>query len=180
MNVVGASCKRPDILREKQATRVIELIYNEELSSGRSLNQETNLTRACDTCWGSHYYTLISLIDMFSSVVDVFDMISKDGINAEQRGEANVLLDLLQPFEFVFNLHLMSSILGITNELSQELQRKDQDIVNAMTLVQVSKQRLQMMRESHWSCFLNDVTSFCEKHEIVVPHIVTPQKPGVR
>ena len=77
---------------------------------------------------------------MFSSVVDVLAMVSEDGINAEQRGEKNVLLDLLQSFEFVFNLHLMRSILGITNELSQALQRKDQDIVNAMTLVQVSKQ----------------------------------------
>ena len=76
---------------------------------------------------------------MFSSVVDVLDMVSEDGINVEQRGEANVLLDLLQSFEFVFNLHLMKSILGITNELSQALQRKDQDIVNAMTFVQVSK-----------------------------------------
>ena len=111
INVMGASCKRRDILREKQETRVIELIDNEELSSGRGLNQETNLTRACDTRWGSHYYSLISLIDMFSSVVDVLDMVSKDGINAEQRGEANVLLDLIQSFEFVFNLHLMRSIL---------------------------------------------------------------------
>ena len=85
---------------------------------------------------------------MFSSVVDVHDMVTEDGINAEHRGEANVLLDLLQSFEFVFNLHLVRSILGITNELSQALQRKDQDIVNALTLVQVSKQRLQMMRES--------------------------------
>ena len=71
---------------------------------------------------------------MFLSVVDVLDMVSKDGINVEQREEANVLLDLLQSFEFVFNLHLMRSILGITNELFQALQRKDQDIVNAMTL----------------------------------------------
>ena len=47
--VVGASCKRRDILWEKQVTIVIELIDNEELSSGRGLNQETNLTRACDT-----------------------------------------------------------------------------------------------------------------------------------
>ena len=65
----------------------------------------------------------------------------------------------------------MRSILGISNELSQALQRKDQDIVNTMTLVQESKQRLQMMRESGWSCFLDDVTSFCEKHEIVVPQM---------
>ena len=108
---------------------------------------------------------------MFSSVVDVLDMVLEDGINSEQRGEANVLLDLLQSFEFVFILHLMRSILGITNELSRALQRKDQDIVNVITLVQVSKERLQMMRESGWSCFLDDVTSFCEKHEIVVPQM---------
>jgi hypothetical protein len=37
--------------------------------------------------------------------------------------------------------------LGITNELSQALQRKDQNILNAMKLVEVSKQRLQAMRE---------------------------------
>ena len=140
VNVVGASCKQRDVLREKQVTRVIELIDNEELSSGRGLNQDTNLTRAYDTHWGSHYYYLIILIDMFSSVVDVLDMALEDGINVEQRGETNVLLDLLQSFEFVFNLHLMKSILGITNELSRALQRKDQDIVNAMTFVQASKQ----------------------------------------
>ena len=63
-------------------TRVIELIDNKDLSSGQGLNQETNLTRACDTRWGSHYYSLISLIHMFSSMVDVLDMVSKDGINA--------------------------------------------------------------------------------------------------
>ena len=82
VNVVGASCKRRDILREKQAIRVIQLIDNEELSSERGLNKETNLTHACDTRWGSHYYSLISLIDIFSSMVDVLDMVSEDGINA--------------------------------------------------------------------------------------------------
>ena len=106
VNVVGASCKWRDILKEKQATRVIELIDNEKISSGRGLNQETNLTRACNTRWGSHCYSLINLIDMFSSVADVIDMVLEDSINAEQRGEANVLLDLLQSFEFIFNLNL--------------------------------------------------------------------------
>ena len=81
VNVLGASCKRRDILREKQVTRVIGLIDNEELSSGRGLNQETNLACACDTRWGSHYYSLICLINMISSVVDVLDMVSEDCIN---------------------------------------------------------------------------------------------------
>ena len=65
-----------------------------------------------------------------------------------QNKERRQMFFCIQSFEFVFNLHLVRSILGITNELSQALQRKDQDIVNALTLVQVSKQRLQMMRES--------------------------------
>jgi hypothetical protein len=46
----------------------------------------------------------------------VLDIISEDGTNLEQRGEANVLLDLLQSFEFVFNLYLMRFVLGISNE----------------------------------------------------------------
>jgi hypothetical protein len=41
----------------------------------------------------------------------------------------------------------MKNVLGITNELSQALQQKDQDILNAMKLVEISKLRLQAMRE---------------------------------
>ena len=51
------------------------------------------------------------------------------------------------PFKFAFALHLMKNILGITNELLLALQKKIQDIVNAMTLVKMSKQRLQTMRD---------------------------------
>ena len=42
----------------------------------------------------------------------------------------------------------MRYILGVSNELSQALQRKDQDIVNAMKLVWMSKERLQRMKEN--------------------------------
>nr|KYP43633.1 hypothetical protein KK1_034913 [Cajanus cajan] len=40
-----------------------------------------------------------------------------------------VLLNPMQTFEFVFTLHLMKNILRITHELSQALQRSDQDIL---------------------------------------------------
>lgn len=56
----------------------------------------------------------------------------------------------------------------ITNELSKALKRKEQDIVNAMTLVKISKQRLQIMRDNGWNAFLDEVASFCAKHEIMV------------
>ncbi|XP_027174382.1 uncharacterized protein LOC113773999 [Coffea eugenioides] len=59
--------------------------------------------------------------------------------------------------------------MGITNALSEALQRKDQDIVNAMGLVKVSKQQLQATREDGWDFLLDEVCLFCEKHEIIIP-----------
>ncbi|XP_028091965.1 uncharacterized protein LOC114292255 [Camellia sinensis] len=171
VNVIGASCKRRDIVRKKQAAKAAEALNTGELSSGQCLNQETNLKRAGDTRWGSYYGTLVSLASMFSTVIDVLEMISEDDSNSEQRAEANILLDSIQSFEFVFNLHLMKTILAITSELSQALQKKDQDIVNAMNLVQISKVRLQKMMESGWTSLLDDILPFFEKHEIDVPQI---------
>ena len=84
----------------------------------------------------------MNLILMFSSVIEVLEFVEENGLQSEQRVEARCLLDSVQSFEFAFNLHLMKNILGVTNELSLLLQRKDQDIINAMTQVKVSKQRL--------------------------------------
>jgi hypothetical protein len=53
--------------------------------------------------------------------------------------------------------------LGITNELSQALQRKDQNILNAMKLVEVSKQRLRAMREKGWNSLFEEISLFCAK-----------------
>ncbi|XP_022850561.1 zinc finger MYM-type protein 1-like [Olea europaea var. sylvestris] len=169
VNIVGASSKRCDILREKQEAIISEALINGEISSGRGLNQQSTIARFGDTRWGSHYRTLVSLILMFSPIIDVIEMISIDGSTREQRCDADNLLDSMQSFEFVFNLHLMRTILGISNELSMALQRKDQDIVNAMSLVTVCKQRLQEMRDNEWDSFLDEVISFCQKHNIDVP-----------
>ena len=63
----------------------------------------------------------------------------------------------------------MRTILRITNELSQALRRNDQDTVNAMTLVKVCKQQFQMMRDNGWSSLLDQVSYFCERHNIDIP-----------
>ena len=109
--------------------------------SGQGLNQETNLKYPGDTRWGSYYGTILNLILMFSAVVDVLEIIEEDGLS-DQKVEARSIMRSILSFEFVFALHLMKNILGITNELSIALQKKkkNQDIVNAMDLVKVSKQ----------------------------------------
>ncbi|XP_029150698.1 uncharacterized protein [Arachis hypogaea] len=131
-----------DMLRDSQMTKTIKALQSGEISSGCGLNQEIALKRARDTRWGSHYGTILRLISLFPSVVNVLEYVEEDGNNSEQRAKACHLLNVIQSFEFIFNLHLMKNILGVTNELSQALQKNDQDIVNAIAFVKVSKQRL--------------------------------------
>jgi hypothetical protein len=54
--------------------------------------------------------------------------------------------------------------------LSQSLQKRDQDIVNAMSLVTLAKGRLQQMRSHGWEEFFEEkVKLFCIKHGIDIP-----------
>ncbi|XP_021828767.1 zinc finger MYM-type protein 1-like [Prunus avium] len=71
INVVGASCKRRDALRAQYQEELVKAFENDCLITGRGLNQETSLKRAGNTRWNSHYGTMISIISMFPSMVNV-------------------------------------------------------------------------------------------------------------
>ncbi|XP_070668992.1 uncharacterized protein [Malus domestica] len=170
VNLIGSSCKCRDALREKQQEQIQKALHLGNLETGKGLNQESSLMRPCDTRWNSHYGTIVSIIVMFEAVVEVVEWIKSDR-NQDNLGEATGLFKDIQTFDFVFHLFLMRLILGITNELSQALQKKDQDIVNAMALVEVCKQRLQSLRDDDFGELLHDVEKFCEEHDIVIPNM---------
>ncbi|CAN6586099.1 unnamed protein product [Malus baccata var. baccata] len=165
-----ASCKRRDSLRGQLQEELVIAFENDCLITGRGLNQETSLKRAGDTRWNSHYGTLISIISMFSSVVHVLQMVIDDNPN-DSAAEENKLMRVILTFEFVFHLFLMKVILGLTNDLSQALQRKYQEIVNAMALVKSCKEKLYWMRNNGFDALVDEVSSFCEKHHIDVPNM---------
>ncbi|XP_047267517.1 uncharacterized protein LOC124897938 [Capsicum annuum] len=54
----------------------------------------------------------------------------------------------------------------------------DQDIVNALELLNTTKQEVQRMRDSGWSSLLDDVFSFCNKYEIAIPKMDARYIPG--
>ncbi|CAN1825170.1 Zinc finger MYM-type protein 1 [Linum perenne] len=168
INVVGSSCKRQDSIKEHQAAKVAATLANGELETGRGLNQEMSLKRPCETSWGSHFGTLINLASIFSSVIEVLDDMLQEG-TSETKAVAYDTLLKLQSFSFSFMLNLMIKVLAITNELSIALQRKDQDIVNAIQLVRVAKLRLQGMRDQGWELLFHDAVLFCNKENIHVP-----------
>jgi len=51
----------------------------------------------------------------------------------------------------------MTDVLGITNDLNVSLQKKEQDIANAMILVKVAKRRLQALRDNEWDPLLKKI-----------------------
>ncbi|ESR42138.1 hypothetical protein CICLE_v10013362mg [Citrus x clementina] len=55
VNVVGASCRRRDILRENQLLSIVEALENDNLSSRQGKNQKTTLKRFVNTYWVSYY-----------------------------------------------------------------------------------------------------------------------------
>ncbi|KAM0905713.1 hypothetical protein ACQ4PT_017227 [Festuca glaucescens] len=92
-------------------------------------------------------------------VEDTTSLTLKEGQLKEYHGaEAQAALSVLTSFrlfEFVFMTHLMQEIFGYTDDLSRALQMKEQDIVHAIELVDLTKYHLEGLRsDPGWDDFL--------------------------
>ncbi|PIM98794.1 hypothetical protein CDL12_28723 [Handroanthus impetiginosus] len=187
LNVVGASFKCRDELRDEQILKAQKALEVGDLQTSRGQNQELGLVRPSDTRWGSHFKcgpqrtiigrglsdcyikSFVNFILLFDSIIDVLDIVGTDAESSDERWKARGFLDACLKFEFIFMLYFMKNILSITNELNAALQRKEQDIVNAMLLVGVAKKLLQTTRDTGWDSLIDDVLEFCIKHDIEIP-----------
>jgi hypothetical protein len=174
------SCKKIRLLRIAQAEEIIKSLELGEIETGKGMNQEMGLARPVDTRWGSHYKTILHVISLYPSIRKVLNKIGEEYRSAEAIG-AQTMLTSFESFEFVFMLHLLQEIFGYSDALCNALQRRDQDIVNAIDLLSTTKQELQNLRDDHgWNAFLQEVTSFCLKHKIPVPDMDGFYKPVQR
>jgi len=168
LNVLEMSCKKIRMLRVAQAKYMIEALKLGEIETGQGLNQEMGLARPGDTRWGSHYRTVMHIMFLYPSIKKVLFRTGNESKGAEANG-AQTMLTVFKSFEFVFLLHLMNEIFRYTNDLCNALQKREQDIVNAMDLLEFTKVELDVLRQdSGWQEFLTKVTSFCEKHNVKV------------
>ena len=115
INTICSSTKRFEELRLR---RVVEL-----QEARRRGNQSYTLKRARNTRWGSHFFSVCSLIEMFHPTSSVLLHMTEHGNNYHIRGDANGAYNFMTSFEFVFILHLMTETLRITNVFCQALQQ---------------------------------------------------------
>ncbi|KAL6619567.1 hypothetical protein ACP70R_034706 [Stipagrostis hirtigluma subsp. patula] len=142
VNVVGSSCKRNDELRANQVVEIQKLVELNELETGSGANQVGALQRPCETRWSSHFNSICSLLKMYKAAFLVLKDIASSkgpGTSPSARAKAAGAVQLMMSFDFVFILHLMKELMGITDVLCKKLQQKSQDIVNAMHDVAITK-----------------------------------------
>ena len=170
VNTVSASCKRKDQLLQKHHDTLVQQLDSGEISPGRGKNQETSLARPGDTRWGTHHKTLVRLMLMWEPVLEVLENISDDGTDGEKT-IASGLIEKMESFQFMFILHLMIRVLGITQDLSQCLQKKNQNIVRAIGLIGSVMRNINAMRENGWDDLLEKTKAFAAKHNIDIPNM---------
>jgi hypothetical protein len=87
VNIVGASCMRKDALLAKHRDVLLEKIENGEIMTGKGLNQESSLASLGDTRWGSHLKTLLRILVMWETIIDVLEIVKKYSIKPTCNGE---------------------------------------------------------------------------------------------
>jgi hypothetical protein len=154
---------KEDLMVDKQCKILLRKLKSGEISLGRGKHQEVSLVRPGDTRWGSHYRTLLRIESMWGSVIEVLEIVHQDVRNPCKAGS---LVKIMESFSFVFIMKMMIRILHITNELSLVLQRKDQNLVHAMSLVIDVKTHLMNLRDHGWEPLLEEATTFYNKNDI--------------
>ena len=168
VNVVCASCKRKDLVREKAREKVQKGLCSGELETGRGLNQETTLVQVGETRWGSHFNTLTSLMKLFVDVLVVLDFVKEEGGSLANRQQASGILAYFKSYEFVFYLHMMYEILHLTGTLSKQLQRKDLDILEAASMVRGTMEALQSFRNIGFASILPKYPLFVKHTKLIL------------
>ncbi|GKC84320.1 zinc finger MYM-type protein 1-like protein [Tanacetum coccineum] len=154
INVVCASSKRHDELQKAKASETTQLLELGEIKKGKGKNQVGTLRRANDTRWGSHFFSVCSMLKMFNATRVVLEGLMDDVYSYyAQKGDVDSAYTYLKSFEFVFILHLMKEIMRKTDILCQALQKKSQDIFNAIELVSTTKESLSEFRNNGWDSF---------------------------
>ena len=183
VDTVVSSSKRNDDLRAHQVAELEQLIELSELETGRGANQIGTLQRPGETRWSSHYDSVCSLIKLYKPTFLVLKDIANTkgpGTIPATRAKAAGAVKLMMKFEFVFIMHVMKELMGITNLLCKKLQQKSQDIVNAMDDVATTKRLIQNLRDHGWNKLISDVTQFCNKQGIKVPNMASSYADYVR
>ncbi|KAK3142684.1 hypothetical protein QOZ80_4BG0349940 [Eleusine coracana subsp. coracana] len=120
--------------------------WNRDDALDKHVGKVDSAYNAAHKRYTSYLTAIVSIISMYPAIIDVLISLGEDNAQKSDWPKIRFLLLVMESFDFIFSAHLMLTILGYTNELSLCLQRRDQDIVNALSRVVVVSNRMQQLR----------------------------------
>nr|KJB21212.1 hypothetical protein B456_003G052500 [Gossypium raimondii] len=156
---------------EEQAAEITRLVSINELATRIGMNQIGTLQHLGETRWSSHLNSITILLTMYNATSTILENLKNIAPNHSQRGDAHNTYNRLRSFEFIFILHMIKEVLGVTDNLCQALQRRFQDILNVLSLVSTTKDLIQKLRDDGWDELLKNVIYFCETWELDFPYM---------
>jgi hypothetical protein len=143
-DTIGVAVVTPCILHNllRSIAKMDHLIEFDELETGNEANQIHTLQCPGDTRWSPHYDSVCSLSKLHKPKYLVLKNIINSRGSATSpcaRAKATSVVQSMMSFGFVFIMHVMKELMGITGLLCKKLQEMYQDIVNAIVDVVITK-----------------------------------------
>ncbi|CAF4162315.1 unnamed protein product, partial [Rotaria sordida] len=121
-----------------------------------------SLKALCDTRWSCRFESLKVISRRYTEIVATLQEI--------QVGDAFILLKVIQTFDFIFHIHLMSEVFLITNILSKFLQKSGVSLTEAMAQVKMTICSLESMRnDDEFNRIWNETMNICAANDIDEP-----------
>ncbi|XP_060212180.1 uncharacterized protein LOC132639774 [Lycium barbarum] len=100
---------------------------------------------------------------------DYFSLLVDESFDVSRKDQMAIVLRYIDRNGFV--MERLFDIVHVQDTSALSLKRAiEQDLANAMLLVEVAKIRLQAYRDEEWGSLIARVSLFCIKHEILVPN----------
>ncbi|XP_026397137.1 uncharacterized protein LOC113291869 [Papaver somniferum] len=127
------------------------------------------------TCEGRGMMSLVICVSMLTSIVNLVTSSSHRFGDFQSAQEDEIAKSLIDKFEATCTTidHIGASDPKVTPKVgeAQSLQKKTQDIVNAMALVSNTKVLLRELKEEGWENFITNVVEFCVAHGVETPNM---------
>lgn len=127
-----------------------------------SQEQKRRLKRFSSTRWSSQDRVLIVVQEKYFALLKTLNELTtlKDS-DRDMVSTAESLLKIITSFQFVLVMHFIRKIFSITTVVSNYLQSKSMDFIQAMTLIDNAKTRLQDLRsDENFIQIVNDAKLF--------------------
>jgi len=105
------------------------------------------LKNLCPTRWSSRHDALVALRHRYGDIVKALSKISLTSDKRDERDEANVLKKAISKFSFIFLVNVQTKILECTHVVSQLMQAKRTDLLQASALLENALTVLKEYRE---------------------------------